>query len=103
MEKVVVPSVTVLATGDDFVAKQMQAKAGETMPLHLANLESILFIYEGECVLRMNNEEVLLNPGEAVVIPPKIKHQLKAATDYKGIHFMPVGIEFEFFKNNETV
>ena len=100
MEKIVFPDVAALATGDDFVAKQMKAKAGEAMPQHLANLESILFIYEGECILRMNNEEILLSPGEAVVIPPGVKHQIKAATHYKGIHFMPVGIKFEFFKNN---
>lgn len=48
MEKIVVPNVTVLATGADFSAKQMQANANEVMPLHHANLESILFIYEGE-------------------------------------------------------
>lgn len=98
MEKAVIPNVTVLATGTDFVTKQMQANAGEVMPLHHADQESMLFIYEGECILRMNNEEILLKTGEAVVIPPLVKHQIKAVTDYKGIHFMPKDIKFEFFK-----
>lgn len=97
MEKTVIPNVTVLATGTDFAAKQMQANAGEVMPNHHANLESILFIYQGECILRMHSEERLLKPGEAVVIPPLVEHQIKAVTDYKGIHFMPKGIKFEFF------
>lgn len=92
------PNVTVLATGNDFAAKQMQANAGEAMLSHQANLESILFIYEGECILRMNDEEVLLKPGEAMVIPKMVKHQIKAVKDYKGIHFMPKDIKFEFFK-----
>lgn len=99
MEKNIIPTVSVLATGTDFAAKQMQANANEVMPLHHANLESILFIYEGECILQMNDEELLLKPGEAVVIPPLIKHQIKAVKDYKGIHFMPKDIKFEFFKN----
>ena len=98
MEKAVIPNVTVLATGTDFATKQMQANAGEVMPLHHADQESMLFIYEGECILRMNNEEILLKTGEAVVIPPLVKHQIKAVTDYKGIHFMPKDIKFEFFK-----
>jgi quercetin dioxygenase-like cupin family protein len=98
MEKAAIPNVTVLATGTDFATKQMQANAGEVMPLHHADQESMLFIYEGECILRMNNEEILLKTGEAVVIPPLVKHQIKAVTDYKGIHFMPKDIKFEFFK-----
>ena len=98
MEKIAVPTVTQLAIGVDFTAKQMQAVAGEVMPKHHANLESILFIYEGKCILRINNEEIVLNSGEAIVIPKFIKHQIKAITDYKGIHFMPKDIKFEFFQ-----
>lgn len=98
MEKIVIPTVTELASGQHFVAKQMEAKAGETMPNHHANLESVLFIYEGECILKINNKEVYLKPGEAISIPALIRHQIKAVTDYKGIHFMPKEIEFKFFK-----
>lgn len=98
MEKIVVPKVTELAIGNEFATKQMQANAGEVMPLHHANLESMLFIYEGECILRMNNEEILLKTGEAATIPAFVKHQIKAITDYKGIHFMPKGTKFNFFK-----
>lgn len=98
MEKIVIPTVTKLASGKHFAAKQMEAKAGETMPNHHANLESVLFIYEGECILKINNEEVYLKPGEAVSIPALVRHQIKAVTNYKGIHFMPKGIEFKFFK-----
>ncbi len=98
MEKAVIPNVTVLATGTDFVTKQMQANAGEVMPLHHADQESMLFIYEGDCILRINDKEILLKPGEAATIPALVKHQIKAVTDYKGIHFMPKDIKFEFYK-----
>lgn len=100
MEKVIIPNVTVLASGKEFIVKQMQANAGEVMPIHHANLESILFIYEGECILKINNKDILLKSGEAFTIPPLVKHQIKAVTDHKGIHFMPNGVKFEFFKNN---
>ena len=97
MEKIVPPIVTLLAAGSNLTAKQMQAIAGQVMPLHHANMESILFIYAGECILRINKEEVMLETGKAVVIPKLVKHQIKAVTDFKGIHFMPKDIEFEFF------
>lgn len=98
MEKVVVLTIAELALGEQFVVKQMAAKAGEVMPKHQANLESMLFIYEGECVLRINDNEVFLKAGEAVSIPALVKHQIKAITDYKGIHFMPKEVKFQFFK-----
>lgn len=94
----VIPTVNELATGESFVAKQMSAKAGETMPNHHASKESILFIHEGEIILNINDEFIHLKPGEAVSIPALTKHQIKAVTDYKGIHFMPKEIEFKFFK-----
>lgn len=98
MEKIVIPTVTELAIGNQFATKQMQAKAGEVMPLHHADLESMLFIYEGECIFRMNEEETVLKVGDAIAIPPLVKHQIKVVKDFKGIHFMPKDIEFKFFK-----
>lgn len=97
MEKVTNPTVTLLASGSDFVAKQMQGNEGDLLPNHHANVESIIFIHEGECILKINGEEKLLKPGEAFIIPADIKHQFKAITDFKGIHFMPKEIKFDFF------
>ena len=98
MEKKVIPNVTELAIGTDFAAKQMQAKAGELMPNHQASSESILFVYEGECLLNIGGKQTVLKPGEAMVIPKLVNHQIKAITDYKGVHFMPKDIKFEFFR-----
>lgn len=50
----------------------------------------------------MNNEEILLKPGGAVVVPPLVKHQIKVVKDYRGIHFMPKDIKFELFKNDKV-
>ena len=98
MKKIDVPTVTELAIGTHFAAKQMQAKADEMMPEHQADMESILFIYEGECILKINNGAIPLKRGQAMVIPPGVRHQIKAVSDYKGIHFMPKDIKFDFFK-----
>lgn len=97
MEKVTKPKVKTLASGNKLVAKQMQANAGELLPAHLANMESILTIQEGECTFKMNDVDKVLKQGDAIVVPPEIKHQIKANTDFKAIHFMPTEIEFKFF------
>lgn len=97
MDKITKPNVRSIATGKKLVAKQMQAKGGALLPKHLANVESILFIHEGECVLNMNDEKIELKAGEGYIIPPDTKHQIKVVTDFKGLHFMPVEIKFEFF------
>lgn len=98
MKKATPPKVRTLATGKELIAKQMQGNAGEFMPKHLANLESIVFVHRGECIFHMNGEEIHLKPGDSLVVPPETKHQIEVLSDFKGIHFMPKEIEFEFFK-----
>lgn len=97
MEKITKPKVKTLITGNKLVAKQMQANEGELLPTHLANMESILLIQEGECILKMNGEDQVLKEGDAIVIPPETKHQIKASKDFKAAHFMPNEIKFTFF------
>ena len=86
-----------LASGDKLTAKQMQANAGELLPAHVASLESILFVQEGECVFMMNEQEQVLKQGDSIVVPPEIKHQIRATKDLKAVHFMPKDIKFKFF------
>jgi len=97
MEKVTKPNVSTIASGKNLIAKQMQAKAGDLLPKHLADMESIVVIHEGECILKIHGEDVSLKKGEGYVIPPDIKHQIKVVADFKGLHFMPIAIKFEFF------
>lgn len=97
MDKITKPNLRSIATGKKLVAKQMQAKAGDLLPKHLADVESILFIHEGECILHINGEEIVLKIGEGYIIPADTKHQIQVTTDFKGLHFMPLEIKFEFF------
>lgn len=96
--EVIKPKVRTLASGKKLITKEMSGKEGKLLPLHLSNLESVIFIHEGECILIMADEEIQMKPGDAYIIPPQIKHQFQGITDFKGIHFMPKEIEFEFFK-----
>lgn len=97
MEKVTSPKIKILASGSNLIAKQMQANSGELLPAHIANAESILFVQEGECIFKINDEERVLKAGDALVVPAEIKHQIKANTDFKAVHFMPSEIKFKFF------
>ena len=97
MENITKPKVKSIAAGKNLIAKQMQAKSGSLLPTHLADEESILFIHEGECVLTINDEAIVLGHGDGFVVPPDTKHQIKVVTDFKGLHIMPKSITFQYF------
>ncbi|HTM98574.1 MAG TPA: cupin domain-containing protein [Pedobacter sp.] len=97
MKKITPPKVRLLASGIELEAKQMQSKAGDLLPKHLANVESILFIHEGEVILHIHDEDKILKSGEAFIIPAETIHQIEVVVDFKGLHFMPKNIKFKFF------
>jgi quercetin dioxygenase-like cupin family protein len=98
MEKVTKPRIKLLAKGGKFTAKQMEAKAGELLPKHIANMESVLIVLEGACVLALAGTDHSLKQGDSFIVPPEIKHQIKAMDDFKAVHVMPNDIEFQFFE-----
>src|SRR5690606_38607608 len=83
MKKVTKPNVKLLAKGEKFNAKQMEAKAGELLPKHTASIESVLVVLEGECVLELDGTDNVLKPGDSFVVPPGIMHQIRAIDDFK--------------------
>ena len=97
MEKITKPKIKLLAKGKKFTAKQMEAKAGELLPKHLASIESVLTIMEGECILALAGTDHALKQGDSFIVPPEIEHQIRAVTDFKAIHVMPSDIAFKFF------
>ncbi|HZJ18907.1 MAG TPA: cupin domain-containing protein [Pricia sp.] len=98
MKKVTEPNVKLLATGEIFKAKQMEAKAGELLPKHFATIESVLIVLEGECVLSLADTDHVLQQGDTFIVPPKIGHQIRANEDFKAVHVMTNDIQFKFFK-----
>lgn len=97
MSNVIKPKVRTLVSGTNLVAKEMSGQKDKLLPKHYADVESIIFIHEGSCILIIQGKDVELNAGDAYIVPPKVKHQFKGITDFKGIHFMPKDISFEFF------
>lgn len=97
MKKVVKPKVKLLGRGKVMEAKQMSADAGDLLPEHLANLESVLVVLEGEGIMHLNGEAHPLKPGDAFIVPQDDKHQIEAKDDFKAVHVMPKDIKFEFF------
>ena len=97
MTKVTKPRIRQLASGKMFNAKQMEANAGELLPKHIASIESVLVVLEGECILAISGTDHALKPGDSFIVPPKIEHQIRAVKDFKAVHVMTNDIEFEFF------
>jgi len=65
--EVIKPKVRTLASGKKLITKEMSGKEGKLLPLHLSNLESVIFIHEGECILNMADEEIQMKPGDCKV------------------------------------
>lgn len=97
MKKITKPKVELLARGTKFHAKQMEAKSGELLPKHIATIESVLIVLEGECVLELDGKEHVLKQGDSFIVPPDIEHQIKVIQDFKAVHVMTNDIKFKFF------
>lgn len=97
MRKVTKPKVELLARGTQFHAKQMEAKSGELLPKHIATIESVLIVLEGECVLELEDKEHVLKRGDSFIVPPEIEHQISVVQDFKAVHVMTNDIKFKFF------
>ena len=98
MEKVTKPRIKLLAKGGKFTAKQMEAKAGELLPKHIASIEPVLTVIKGECILALAGTDHTLKQGDSFIVPPEIEHQIRAIEDFKAVHVMPNDIEFQFFE-----
>src|SRR5690625_2379376 len=94
--KVTKPIVKELASGEDYIVKQMKARANALLPRHFADVDSILLIQEGECTRNMDEEEHLLTQGDACIIPTQANKHIRAKTDFKAAHFMHKKIKFEY-------
>ncbi|MDO5654759.1 MAG: cupin domain-containing protein [Flavobacteriaceae bacterium] len=98
MAKITPPNVKVLATGENLIVKQMQAKSGAQLPPHSANLESVVILLEGECIFILDEEKRTLVQGDTIVVPPHIRHQFIVTQDFRAAHIMPKEIKFEFYE-----
>lgn len=98
MKSVTNPTVKLLAKGEKFQAKQIQANAGELLPKHNASIESVLIVLEGECILNLDGAEHSLRRGDSFIVPSAIEHQIRVVSDFKAVHVMTNDIQFKFIE-----
>lgn len=98
MNVVTNPQVKLLVQGKSYMAKEMAANAGVLMPKHVSTEESILVIQKGKCLMHLGDATQILNEGDVFIVPANVKHQIETKEDFKAVHVMPIGIEFEFLK-----
>lgn len=96
MKKITKPKVVPLVRGKKLHTKQMEAKAGDLLPKHIATIESVLVVIEGECILELEGVDHVLKQGESFIVPPEIAHQISVVEDFKAIHVMTNDIKFKF-------
>ena len=51
-------------------------RAGEEVGAHLHDVEEILVVVDGECVVHAGRETSRLSAGDAVIVPPHTLHSL---------------------------
>ena len=61
----------------NFAMRLFEMEPGGYSPLHSHSWEHEVFILEGEGLVVSGNEEKKFKIGDAILLPPKEKHQLK--------------------------
>jgi len=77
---------SILDSSNASVEKQSLAEArlaagGETQRHYHQLSEEIYFMLEGEAWMEVDGDERKIGPGDAILIPPRAWHQVKAITD----------------------
>ena len=72
-----------LVTGRNEMLTRVLLKKGAIVPVHSHESEQITWIFEGAIKLWIGvpEEELLLGPGQFVVIPPNVPHRAEALED----------------------
>ena len=67
-----------MSLGDRLMNMQVRFKPGAVVPLHAHQNEQISYMAEGHLRFTIGNEELLLGPGESVIIPANVPHSVIA-------------------------
>jgi quercetin dioxygenase-like cupin family protein len=78
-------------TGENITFAFLTIKKGAVVPLHHHDSEQFSYCISGSLKFRIGNEEMTLNAGEIVQIPPNVPHEAVADEDFHGIDiFSPI-------------
>ncbi|MEZ0248187.1 MAG: cupin domain-containing protein [Thermoproteus sp.] len=68
-------------SGERLTLAQFRIKAGCTVPTHSHENEQISLLLEGRALFVLGGEAREVSAGEAVLIPPRVPHEVRALTD----------------------
>ncbi len=64
-----------------FVMRHFTVEAGGFTPFHNHNWEHEVYVLEGRGKVRYEDREEVIQPGDAILIPPDKKHQFQAGVE----------------------
>jgi quercetin dioxygenase-like cupin family protein len=96
MEKLNKPELVKLSTGESLKVLQVTGQEGMLMPLHHSTGEAVVIVLEGSAVLKIDENEHLLQEGGAFIIPANQNHSLTLHAKFKALVVMPRDSNIEF-------
>jgi quercetin dioxygenase-like cupin family protein len=92
------PELVLLQTGASFKVLKVTGQSGRQMPLHYSTKEAVLIVQEGSALLKIEEEEHLLQAGDSFIIPARQSHNLSLKSEFKALVIMSLDSNIEFVK-----
>jgi quercetin dioxygenase-like cupin family protein len=67
--------------GHDIMVARVLLKKGAIVPEHSHENEQVTYILEGALKFRIDGQEIVVNAGEVLTIPPNMPHEAEAVVD----------------------
>jgi quercetin dioxygenase-like cupin family protein len=96
METINKPETAKLTSGESFRVLQVTGWEGMLMPLHHSTGEAVVIVLEGSAVLKIDENEHLLQEGGAFIIPANQNHSLTLHARFKALVAMSKDSNIEF-------
>ena len=84
------PKTQLLDSGKVFKNLKMTAEADTIGPKHLSVEESVLIMTKGKAILKLPDNEYMLNVGDSKIIPGGVAHYLEIIEYTEALHIMPL-------------
>jgi mannose-6-phosphate isomerase-like protein (cupin superfamily) len=98
LDTLVTPHVPRAAGADRISVLESQAREGDSPPLHVHHDEDeVFFVLEGRLRLRVDDADVELGPGEAVLGPRGVPHTYRVESERARWLVITAGAPFEQF------
>ncbi len=84
-----------MITGEKAMIAEISIAKGGVVPLHHHESEQLSYCVEGALKFGIEGKEVVLRPGEVLVIPSNVPHSAEALEDFRGFDiFSPIRIDW---------